>query len=115
MFGKSKCNYLSSRVLDVGSWREGGGRNLIAAPPEMDGKAPEEAGAVLGAAEEPGQSAAADGQLPPSAPPQAKVNGGQQPFLPGVATSFDPSFRGMMPPYVRTAPRSPVAVASLCS
>lgn len=104
-------------MVDVGSWREGGGRNLITAPspPEMDNRAPEEGSTALGTstpageADEPGRNVTADVQrekrdgkerLPPSAPPpQPKLNGGQQPPA-GVPTHFDPAFRSMMPPYV---------------
>lgn len=107
---------LSSVVLDVGSWREGGGRNLNTAPspPEMDNKGLEEGSTSLGTstppgeADEPGRNVTSDGQrekkdcrerLPPSGPPQPKLNGGQQPPA-GVPTHFDPAFRSMMPPYV---------------
>lgn len=103
-------------MLDVGSWREGGGRNLNTAPspPEMDSRAPEEGSTGLGTstppgeADEPGRNVTTDGQrekrdgrerLPPSGPPQPKLNGGQQPPA-GVPTHFDPAFRSMMPPYV---------------
>lgn len=95
---------------DVGSWREGGGRNLNTAPspPEMDSRAPEEGGTGLGTstppgeAEEPGRSGTTekrDGRerVPPAGPSQPKLNGGQQPPMP---THFDPAFRSMMPPYV---------------
>lgn len=104
-----------SVTLDVGSWREGGGRNLITAtsPSEMDNRAPEEGSTGLGTstppgeADEPGRNVTADVQrekrddrerLPPSALPQAKLNGQQPPA--GVPTHFDPAFRSMMPPYV---------------
>lgn len=103
-------------MLDVGSWREGGGRNLNTAPspPEMDNRAPEEGSTGLGTstppgeADEPGRNVTTDCQrekrdgrerLPPSGPPQPKLNGGQQPPA-GVPTHFDPAFRSMMPPYV---------------
>lgn len=105
-------------MLDVGSWREGGGRNLNTAssPPEMDCRAGEE-GTGLGTStppgenDDPGRAVTADGQrekreardrLPPTGPPQPKLNGGQQPSG-GVPTHFDPAFRSMMPPYVRTS------------
>lgn len=110
---------LPSVVLDVGSWREGGGRNLNTAPspPEMDNRAPEEGSTGStglgtstppGEADEPGRNVPTDGQrekrdgrerLPPSGPPQPKLNGGQQPPA-GMPTHFDPAFRSMMPPYV---------------
>lgn len=103
-------------VLDVGSWREGGGRNLNTAPspPEMDNRPQEESSAGLGnstppgEADEVGRTAASEGQrmkregrdrVPPAGPSQAKLNGGQQPAG-GVPTHFDPAFRSMMPPYV---------------
>ncbi|XP_077963897.1 protein PRRC2C isoform X6 [Gasterosteus aculeatus] len=100
----------SLRPQNVGSWREGGGRNLMAAPtpPETDGKVPEEAAAGLGTstsageAEEAGRNLTAEGKegVPGSAPPaQPKLNGGQQPPA-GVPTHFDPAFRSMMPPYM---------------
>lgn len=103
-------------ISDVGSWREGGGRNLNSAssPPEMDAKPQEEGSTSLGTstppaeAEEPGRNAASDAQrekrdarerFPPTAASQPKLNGGQQPPA-GVPTHFDPAFRSMMPPYV---------------
>lgn len=103
-------------MLDVGSWREGGGRNLNTAPspPEMDNRPQEESSAALGnstppgEADEVGRNASADGQrlkregrdrVPPSGPSQPKLNGGQQPAA-GVPIHFDPAFRSMMPPYV---------------
>ncbi|XP_017284274.1 protein PRRC2C isoform X1 [Kryptolebias marmoratus] len=106
----------SLRPQNVGSWREGGGRNLNTASstPEMDAKAQEEGSAVLGTstppgeADEPGRNATTEGQRekkenrerpPPSAHPQPKLNGGQQPPS-GVPTHFDPAFRSMMPPYM---------------
>lgn len=107
---------LSFVVLDVGSWREGGGRNLNTAPspPEMDNRPQEESSAGLGnstppgEADEVGRNAASDGQrlkregrdrVPTSGPSQPKLNGGQQPAA-GMPTHFDPAFRSMMPPYV---------------
>ncbi|KAM7410300.1 hypothetical protein PAMA_001644 [Pampus argenteus] len=106
----------SLRPQNVGSWREGGGRNLNTAPspPEMENRAPEEGSTAPGTssppeeADEPGRNVTTDGQkekrdgrerLPPSAPPQPKLNGGQQPPA-GVPTHFDPAFRSMMPPYM---------------
>ena len=57
-------------LVDVGSWREGGGRNLITAPspPEMDNRVPEEGSTSLGTttppveADEPGRNVTADSQ-----------------------------------------------------
>ncbi|XP_026160679.1 protein PRRC2C isoform X2 [Mastacembelus armatus] len=106
----------SLRPQNVGSWREGGGRNLNTAPspPEMDNRAPEEGSTSLGSstppaeADESGQNVNADGQrekrdsrerLPPAGPSQPKLNGGQQPPS-GVPSHFDPAFRSMMPPYM---------------
>lgn len=106
----------SLRPQNVGSWREGGGRNLNTAPspPEMENRALEEGSTAPGTstppveADEPGRNTTTDGQrekkdprerLPPSGPPQPKVNGGQQPPA-GVPTHFDPAFRSMMPPYM---------------
>ncbi|KAM4575620.1 protein PRRC2C isoform 1-T1 [Fundulus diaphanus] len=106
----------SLRPQNVGSWREGGGRNLNTAssPPEMDTKPQEEGSTSLGTstppveAEEAGRNATTEGQrekrdgrerCPPAAPPQPKLNGGQQPPA-GVPTHFDPAFRSMMPPYM---------------
>lgn len=103
-------------MLDVGSWREGGGRNLNTAPtpPDMENRAPEDGSTSLGTstppgeADEPGRNATTDSQrekrdgrerLAPPGPPQPKLNGGQQPPA-GVPTHFDPAFRSMMPPYV---------------
>lgn len=103
-------------MLDVGSWREGGGRNLNTAPspPEMENRPVEEGGTGLGTstppgeADESGRNATTEGQrekrdarerVPPSGPPQPKLNGGQQPPA-GVPTHFDPAFRSMMPSYV---------------
>ena len=103
-------------MLDVGSWREGGGRNLNPAPSpaEMDNRAPEEGNAGVGTSTPPGEADEAersvstdcqrekrDGKerVPPTGPPQPKLNGGQQPPA-GVSTQFDPAFRSMMPPYV---------------
>lgn len=101
---------------DVGSWREGGGRNLNTAssPTEMDNMTQEEGSTSQGTSaspEEPDDSAptvTTDSQrekkegrekLPPSGPPQPKLNGGQQSPA-GIPTHFDPAFRSMMPPYV---------------
>lgn len=105
--------FFLSAFLDVGSWREGGGRNLNTASstPEMDAKAQEEdltTSTPPAEPEEPGRNITTEGQqekkesrerLPPSVHPQPKVNGGQQPPS-GVPTHFDPAFRSMMPPYV---------------
>ncbi|XP_047231919.1 protein PRRC2C isoform X3 [Girardinichthys multiradiatus] len=106
----------SLRPQNVGSWREGGGRNLNTAssPPEMDTKPQEEGSTSLGTstppveAEETGRNATTEGQkekkdsrerIPPSVTSQPKLNGGQQPPA-GVPTHFDPAFRSMMPPYM---------------
>lgn len=103
-------------MLDVGSWREGGGRNLITAPspPEMENRAVEESNAGLGTSTPPGEAdesvrnSMSDGQrvkndgrdrVPLSGPSQPKLNGGQQPPA-GVPTHFDPAFKSMMPSYV---------------
>lgn len=108
--------YFPPALLDVGSWREGGGRNLNTAPspPDMENRAPEEGSTAPGTssppeeADEPGRNVTTDSQkekrdgrerLPPSGPPQPKLNGGQQPPA-GIPTHFDPAFRSMMPPYV---------------
>lgn len=107
--------FLPSIFADVGSWREGGGRNLNtpSSPTEMDSRAQAEGGASQGTSTlsaEPDDSThivTTDSQrekgerekLPPSAPAQPKLNGGEK--LPaGVPTHFDPAFRSMMPPYV---------------
>lgn len=89
--------------------------NTAPSPPEMENRAVEEGSTAPGTstppveADEPGRNTTTDGQrekkdprerLPPSGPPQPKVNGGQQPPA-GVPTHFDPAFRSMMPPYVR--------------
>ncbi|KAF7645558.1 hypothetical protein LDENG_00202380, partial [Lucifuga dentata] len=112
----------SLRPQNVGSWREGGGRNLNTAPspPEMDNRVPEEGSTGLstssppGEADEPGRNLTTDGLKekrdgrerphssgPPvsSGPSQPKLNGGQQPPA-GVPPHFDPAFRSMMPPYM---------------
>ncbi|KAJ3599916.1 hypothetical protein NHX12_033870 [Muraenolepis orangiensis] len=119
----------SLRPQNVGSWREGGGRNLNTAPstPEMEGRPLEEgAGAAPGTASPLGEAEAGralvsdQGQKdkrevierpPPSGPPQAKLNGGQQPPPPsGAPPQFQPQFRSMMPPYMSHAyPRMPIA------
>lgn len=105
-----------SVMLDVGSWREGGGRNLNSAPspPEMENRAVEESNAGLGTSTPPGEAdetvrnSMSDGQrvkidardrVPLSGPSQPKLNGGQQPPA-GVPTHFDPAFKSMMPSYV---------------
>lgn len=101
---------------DVGSWREGGGRNLnTGSGPDMENRAPEEGGPPIGTstppveADDSGRNAATDGQrekrdarerAPLSGPPPPKqLNGGQQPSA-AVPTHFDPAFRSMMPSYV---------------
>lgn len=99
---------------DVGSWREGGGRNLNVAssPSEMDSKTPEEAGpgrgtpSPTGDVDVAGKPSTAEGREKRdardklSAPaPQHKLNGGQQPPG-GEPSQFHAQFRGMMPPYV---------------
>ncbi|XP_034036303.1 protein PRRC2C [Thalassophryne amazonica] len=106
----------SLRPQNVGSWREGGGRNLNTAPspPDMENRTPEEGSTGLGTSSPPGEdnesgrNVTPDGQkekrdgkerLPLSGPPQPKLNGGQQPPA-GVPTHFDPAFRSMMPPYM---------------
>lgn len=99
---------------DVGSWREGGGRNLNTAPSpsEMDSKPPEEG--VVGVvgrttpsptvdSDEANKPASGEGRNKwdrmPAPAPQQKLNGGQQPPG-GVPPQFHAQFRGMMPPYV---------------
>ena len=81
--------------MEGGPLEEGGGPAPVTASP------PGEA--------EPGQTPASDVQrekregkerLPPTGPPQAKLNGGQQPTA-GAPLQFQPPFRSMMPPYVR--------------
>ncbi|XP_019752074.1 protein PRRC2C isoform X2 [Hippocampus comes] len=112
----------SLRPQNVGSWREGGGRNLNTAssPSEMDNRPPEEGGTGPGGgagpdassthedADEAGRNNSADSQrekrdgrdkLQPSGPSQPKLNGGQQPPA-GMHSHFDPTFRSMMPPYM---------------
>lgn len=104
----------SLRPQNVASWREGGGRNLNTAtsPSEMDSRPLEESIAGLGSstppveADEPARNVSSDKRdgrdrlaLAPSAPPQAKLNGGQPPPA-GMPTHFDPAFRSMMPPYM---------------
>lgn len=114
--------------IDVGSWREGGGKNLTtsASPSEMDSCGPEEVGAALSTPSPPGEveergrvppsekkevrerlplsakpvPLSSQPKLqPPSVPAQPKLNGGQQAPA-GVPPQFHPQFRGMMPPYV---------------
>ncbi|KAM6963234.1 protein PRRC2C [Aplochiton taeniatus] len=106
----------SLRPQNVGSWREGGGRNLNAPanPSEMDSRAPEDGGpgpgtpSPPGEADELGQPSAGDSQREKRGPqPQAKLNGGQQPPA-GAPAQFQPQFRGLMPPYMFQAyPRVP--------
>lgn len=115
----AQLNKSSFLLLDVGSWREGGGRNLNTAPgpPEMENRASEE-GATdhdnstpPAEVDEPGRNVTTDSQrekrdgrerLAPSTPPQPKLNGGQQPPG-GVPAHFDPAFRSMMPSYVSSS------------
>lgn len=99
----------------MGSWREGGGRNLNVAPgpSETDGKPSEESGVGRGTpspsgdSDEAGKPSAGEGRekrdardsLPPTAP-QHKLNGGQQTAR-GMSSQFHAAqFRSMMPPYV---------------
>ncbi|XP_028258879.1 protein PRRC2C isoform X2 [Parambassis ranga] len=108
----------SLRPQNVGSWREGGGRNLNTAPspPEMDNRVQEEGSTGLGTStppeesDEPSRNTTTDTQrekrdgrerlpAPGPGPPQPKLNGGQQPPA-GVPAHFDPAFRSMMPPYM---------------
>nr|XP_057929504.1 protein PRRC2C [Doryrhamphus excisus] len=106
----------SLRPQNVGSWREGGGRNLNAAPSpsEMDNRPPEEGSVVPDTssppeeADEAGRNPTTDSQrdkrdgrekMPPSGLSQPKLNGGQQPPA-GVPSHFDPTFRSMMPSYM---------------
>ncbi|XP_046691688.1 protein PRRC2C isoform X1 [Silurus meridionalis] len=114
----------SLRPQNVGSWREGGGRNLNVAPghTEMDGKANEEAGQGRGTPSPTGDTDVAgkpssvdsrekkDSRDKPSAPAsQHKLNGGQQPPG-GDPSQFHAQFRSMMPPYMFHAyPRMPYA------
>ncbi|XP_051952248.1 protein PRRC2C-like [Xyrauchen texanus] len=110
----------SLRPQNVGSWREGGGRNLNVAPSpsETETKPTEEAGVGRGTpspscdSEETGKPSAVEGREQrdklPSTGPQHKLNGGQQP--PGGISSsqFNAQFRSMMPPYMFNAyPRGP--------
>ncbi|XP_042175776.1 protein PRRC2C isoform X4 [Oncorhynchus tshawytscha] len=129
----------SLRPQNVGSWREGGGRNLTtgASPSEMDSRGPEEGGSAFSTPSPPGE-AEEGGRVPPnekgevrerlplsvqpaplssqpqlqsssSVPAQPKLNGGQQASA-GVPPQFHPQFRGMMPPYMFHAyPRMPFA------
>ncbi|XP_055020539.1 protein PRRC2C isoform X2 [Boleophthalmus pectinirostris] len=99
----------SLRPQNVGSWREGGGRNLNTAPSpsEMDSRPPEEGSSGQGSstppveADEPTRNVSSDkrDRGPPPGPPQPKLNGGQPPPS-GMPTHFDPAFRSMMPPYM---------------
>ncbi|XP_029563296.1 protein PRRC2C isoform X3 [Salmo trutta] len=128
----------SLRPQNVGSWREGGGKNLTtsASPSEMDSCGPEEVGAALSTPSPPGEveergrvppsekkevrerlplsakpvPLSSQPKLqPPSVPAQPKLNGGQQAPA-GVPPQFHPQFRGMMPPYMFNAyPRMPFA------
>ncbi|XP_016121930.1 protein PRRC2B-like, partial [Sinocyclocheilus grahami] len=104
----------SLRPQNVGSWREGGGRNLNVAPSpsETDGKPSEESGVGRGTpspsgdSDEAGKPSAGEGKerrdardrLPPTAT-QHKLNGGQQ-TAKGMSSQFQAAqFRSMMPPY----------------
>ncbi|KAM6921826.1 LOW QUALITY PROTEIN: protein PRRC2C [Xenentodon cancila] len=106
----------SLRPQNVGSWREGGGRNLNTASntPEMDNRPQEEGNTGLGTStppaevDEPSRNAPTEGQkekresrerLPPTGPPHQSSMGGSRPPA-GVPTHFDPAFRSMMPPYM---------------
>lgn len=99
---------------DVGSWREGGGRNLTVASglAETDNKAPEDAGqsrgtpSPTGDADVTGKPSTGEAREKrdardklPAPVPQHKLNGGQQPPG-GEPSQFHAQFRGMMPPYV---------------
>uniref|UniRef100_A0A671MEQ2 Protein PRRC2C-like n=1 Tax=Sinocyclocheilus anshuiensis TaxID=1608454 RepID=A0A671MEQ2_9TELE len=113
----------SLRPQNVGSWREGGGRNLNVAPSpsETDGKPSEESGVGRGTpspsgdSDEAGKPSAGEGKerrdardrLPPTAT-QHKLNGGQQ-TAKGMSSQFQAAqFRSMMPPYMFNAyPRGP--------
>ncbi|XP_052391759.1 protein PRRC2C isoform X2 [Carassius gibelio] len=113
----------SLRPQNVGSWREGGGRNLNVAssPSESDGKPSEESGVGRGTpspsgdSDEAGKPSSGEGRekrdardrLPPTAP-QHKLNGGQQ-TAKGISSQFQAAqFRSMMPPYMFNAyPRGP--------
>uniref|UniRef100_A0A8C1PRE7 Proline-rich coiled-coil 2C n=1 Tax=Cyprinus carpio TaxID=7962 RepID=A0A8C1PRE7_CYPCA len=113
----------SLRPQNVGSWREGGGRNLNAAssPSENDGKPSEESGVGRGTpspsgdSDEAGKPSGGEGRerrdarerVPPTAP-QHKLNGGQQ-TAKGISAQFQAAqFRSMMPPYMFNAyPRGP--------
>ncbi|XP_051511184.1 protein PRRC2C-like isoform X2 [Myxocyprinus asiaticus] len=113
----------SLRPQNVGSWREGGGRNLNIAPSpsETDSKPPEETGVGRGTpspsgdSDETGKPSVGEGRekrdardrLPPTGP-QHKLNGGQQPLGAFSSSQFHAQFRSMMPPYMFNAyPRGP--------
>lgn len=99
----------------MGSWREGGGRNLnvVPSPSEADSKPSEESGVGRGTPSPSGDSdeankpSAGEGRekrdardrVPPAGP-QHKLNGGQQPPPGGMSSQFHAQFRSMMPPYV---------------
>lgn len=115
MLSPSLWPFISITYSDVGSWREGGGRNLNAAssPSENDGKPSEESGVGRGTpspsgdSDEAGKPSGGEGRerrdarerVPPTAP-QHKLNGGQQ-TAKGISAQFQAAqFRSMMPPYV---------------
>ncbi|MFT7801549.1 protein PRRC2C isoform X1 [Arapaima gigas] len=105
----------SLRPQNVGSWREGGGRNLNTAPSssETDYKTLEEGAGrgtpsptSVGVEARKAASAETRDRLPPntqSGPAaQPKVNGGQLPSG-GVAPQFHSTFNNMRPPYMFNA------------
>ncbi|XP_041133967.1 protein PRRC2C-like isoform X3 [Polyodon spathula] len=117
----------SLRPQNVGSWREGGGRNLSMAGSEPDVGAPsadegdsstpsptlEQAEPCRAASEQREGKREGRERLPNSTQPppqglsQVKLNGGQPSPL-GVPPQFHPQFRGIMPPYMFHAyPRMP--------
>ncbi|RXM98229.1 Protein PRRC2C [Acipenser ruthenus] len=117
----------SLRPQNVGSWREGGGRNLSMAGSEPDVGAPsaEEGGSSTPSPPleqtEPCRAASEQRegkregrerlpygtQPPPQGLGQVKLNGGQ-PLPSGVPPQFHPQFRGIMPPYMfHACPRMP--------
>nr|XP_021329034.1 protein PRRC2C isoform X2 [Danio rerio] len=113
----------SLRPQNVGSWREGGGRNLnvTPSPSETDSKPSEESGigrgtpSPSGDSDEAGKTSSGEGREKrdardrlPTAAPQHKLNGGQQPPG-GMSSQFHAAqFRSMMPPYMFNAyPRGP--------
>ncbi|XP_030626190.1 LOW QUALITY PROTEIN: protein PRRC2C [Chanos chanos] len=96
----------SLRPQNVGSWREGGGRNLNIAPSpsEMDSKAPDEGVTLRGTpsptadSDEAAKPPPGEGR-PPAPAPQHKLNGGQQNPA-GIPPQFHSQFKGIMPPYM---------------